>query len=83
VTSHTVDVQTTFDCGYDLEPRDGKLYMKLKDAVCTSTPSRIYIHLTNLFNGNELLGKFFKKANILRFHAGEYIYIGILGWNVV
>jgi hypothetical protein len=63
VTSSTVNVPSTFDFDYTLETRDGKQYMVLKNPMSNSAPSRIYIHLTNLFNGNELLGKFFNKTN--------------------
>ncbi|KDR22096.1 Protein takeout [Zootermopsis nevadensis] len=56
VSSSTVNIQGNFEFDYTLETRDGKQYMVVKNPVTTSTASRSYIHLTNLFNGNELLG---------------------------
>lgn len=37
--------------------------MVVKNVVSASKPERIYINVTNLFNGNEVLGKFLDKDN--------------------
>jgi hypothetical protein len=56
--SHAVNLNVTFETDYSLEPIRGKLHMVLKNATCAVWSGRTYIHLTNLFNGNEVLGKF-------------------------
>jgi hypothetical protein len=52
-----VNLRVTFDTDYALKPISGKLHMVLQNATCLVRSGRTYIHLTNLFNGNEVLGK--------------------------
>lgn len=81
VSSSTVNIQGNFEFDYTLETRDGKQYMVVKNPVTTSTASRSYIHLTNLFNGNELLGKILYKTKICRSKIGKDIDISVLDGN--
>ncbi|GFG36381.1 hypothetical protein Cfor_06100, partial [Coptotermes formosanus] len=50
------NVQITYDHDYTLEPIKGDIYMVVRNATSTLEPSMAYIHLTNLFNGDPLLG---------------------------
>jgi hypothetical protein len=50
-------VQITYDHDYTLEPRKGDIYMAIRNAASTLEPSKAYIHLTNLFNGDPVLGE--------------------------
>lgn len=47
-----------FDEYWQLVPRNGENYL-IRDNVTVSsrTPTDFHIHITNLFNGNKLLGK--------------------------
>jgi hypothetical protein len=47
-----------FDEYWQLVPRNGETYL-VRDNVTVSgkTPTNFKIHITNLFNGNKLLGK--------------------------
>jgi hypothetical protein len=56
--SPAVNLSVTFDTDYTLHQMRGKTHMKLLNASCVCKSARTYIHLTNLFNGNEVLGKF-------------------------
>lgn len=56
--SDAVNLHVIFDTDYALKPISGKLHMVLQNATCAVRSGRTYIHLTNLFNGNEVLGKF-------------------------
>jgi hypothetical protein len=53
----TENVQITYDHDYTLEPIKGDIYMVVRNATSTLEPSMAYIHLTNLFNGDPLLGE--------------------------
>jgi len=47
-----------FDENWQLVPRDGEIYLVRDNVtVISRTPTDFRIHITNLFNGNKLLGK--------------------------
>ena len=47
-----------FDEHWQLVPRDGEIYMVRDNVTVVSRPpTGFHIHITNLFNGNKLLGK--------------------------
>jgi hypothetical protein len=52
-----VNLNVTFDTDYSLQPIRGKIHMVLENGKSTVWSGRTYVHLTNLFNGNEVLGK--------------------------
>ena len=49
----------TYDHDYTLQPvkGDGDIYMVISNATSNLKPSIAYIQLTNLFNGDPLLGE--------------------------
>ncbi|PNF31911.1 hypothetical protein B7P43_G07900 [Cryptotermes secundus] len=51
-----VNLNVTFDTDYSLQQIRGKTHMILENGKCTVWSGRTYVHLTNLFNGNEVLG---------------------------
>jgi hypothetical protein len=51
------NVTVTYDHDYSLEPLDGDKYMVIHNPRATVTPGRAYIQLTNLFNGDPVLGE--------------------------
>jgi hypothetical protein len=61
VTNHYVhlpeNVTVTYDHDFTLEPTNGDTYMVIQSPRTTVTPARAYIKLTNLFNGDPILGE--------------------------
>ncbi|PSN34105.1 hypothetical protein C0J52_12951 [Blattella germanica] len=53
----TVEAKITFEGNMKREEKDGKKYIKVVDPTIKMVPKRVYISMTNLFNGNELLGR--------------------------
>jgi len=55
----TEHVQVTYDHDYTLQPikGDGAMYMVISNTTSTLEPKMAHIHLTNLFNGDPLLGE--------------------------
>ena len=55
----TENVHVTYDHDYTLQPikGDGVLYMVIHNTTSTLEPKMVHIHLTNLFNGDSLLGE--------------------------
>jgi hypothetical protein len=47
----------TYDHDFTLEPTDGDIYMVIHNPRTTVTPARAYFTLTNLFNGDPMLGE--------------------------
>jgi hypothetical protein len=52
-----VNNKVTFSCDWNLEQREGYTHLFIKDSVAAIKPSRAYIHMSNLFDGDKLLGK--------------------------
>jgi hypothetical protein len=46
-----------YDQYWNLVARDGETYMNRNNATAEAIPENVHIHITNLFNGNKLLGK--------------------------
>jgi hypothetical protein len=61
VTDHYVrlpeNVAVTYDHDFTLEPMNGDVYMVIQNPGTTVTPTRAYIQLSNLFNGDPVLGE--------------------------
>jgi hypothetical protein len=61
VTDHYVrlpeNVTVTYDHDFTLEPRNGEVYLVIQNPRTTVTPARAHIQLTNLFNGDPVLGE--------------------------
>ncbi|PNF14901.1 Protein takeout [Cryptotermes secundus] len=49
-------VYVVYNQYWKLAARDGETYMKRHNTTATATPENVHIHITNLFNGNKLLG---------------------------
>jgi len=48
----------SYDEYWNLVPRDGEIYLVRDNVTVTGKPpTGFHIHITNLFNGNKLLGK--------------------------
>jgi hypothetical protein len=57
VTLTVENMYILFDEYWNLVPRDGEIYLIRHNVTVTSrTPTGFRIHITNLFNGNKLLG---------------------------
>jgi hypothetical protein len=42
---------------WELTARNGETYITEGNKTATATPENVHMHITNLFNGNKLLGK--------------------------
>jgi hypothetical protein len=62
-----VDNTLTYSYDYDLEDRDGTVYQVTKNQKTVVEPTKAQYRLTNLFNGDKLLGTclFINAYNIL------------------
>jgi hypothetical protein len=52
------NVTVKYDHDYTLEPINGDIHMLVQNPQTTVIPGRVYIHLTNLFNGDSVLGEY-------------------------
>jgi hypothetical protein len=55
--SPSVNSKLPVETDLTLEQIGGSQHVVLKNTKATVTPTRVYMHLTNLFNGDKLLGK--------------------------
>jgi hypothetical protein len=53
----TDHVHVVYDHYWELTARDGERYITKGNNTATAMPENVQIRITNLFNGNKLLGK--------------------------
>jgi hypothetical protein len=46
-----------YEHNWELTARNGETYITDGNKTATATPRNVHMHITNLFNGNKLLGK--------------------------